>query len=58
MKDCQATNYSVKIEGLIKELQAIKSGAYARLLQDDSVIAALIPALGAALLAGFQKFFL
>jgi hypothetical protein len=57
-KRCKATNYSVKVDRLITEIQSIRSGAYNKLLQDDSVAAAMIPALGAVLLAVFQKLFL
>jgi hypothetical protein len=58
VKQCKATNYGAKIEGLIKEIQEIRAGAYAPVLRDDSVGAALIPAVGSLLLAIFQKLFL
>ncbi len=57
-KTCVVSNYAEKIKDMIKELQEINTGAYAKVLRDDSVTAAMLPAVGAGLLVVIQKLFL
>jgi hypothetical protein len=58
VKHCSATNYHTKIEQMIQEIEEIDTGAYAKLLRDDSILAALIPALGAAFIPVIRTLFL
>jgi hypothetical protein len=57
-KACVASKYGEKIKAMIEELQEVQKGAYAKVLRDNSVTAALLPAVGAVLIGIIQKLFL